>query len=179
MAISATSYEIILPDSRQFVIVNAQPGERVDNLLIINPSPTQVAMIQCYEDIQSVLFDDGGPAYTTHLMKLEMNKGLVTSLISLDGSEVVDHETYVMITSNIMKYHESLHADDLSEETTDQEKEEEEEDICAICLQEFEVGETCVALECNHGYHQECIEKWLQQKNNCPICRAKVFSFFE
>ncbi|MFS7960666.1 putative Zinc finger, RING/FYVE/PHD-type [Helianthus anomalus] len=116
-------------------------------------------MIQCYEDM---LFDDGGPAYTTHLMKLEMNKGLVTSLISLDGSEVVDHETYVMITSNIMKYHESLHADDLSEETTDQEHpvkisgnsddEKEEEDVCAICRQEFETGETNVALECDHGY---------------------------
>ncbi|KAJ0719119.1 putative transcription factor C2H2 family [Helianthus annuus] len=185
MAISASSYEIILPDSRQIIMVNAQPGERVDNLLIMDLSPTQVAMIQYYEDIQSVLFDDGGPAYTTHLMELVTNNESVTGVISLDGSQVVDPDMCVTITSYIMDYHESLHANDLSEETIDQEnsvkigrngdEEKEEEDVCAICLQEFEMSERCTTLECKHRYHQECIEKWLEQKNDCPICRAKVF----
>ncbi|KAJ0901540.1 putative transcription factor C2H2 family [Helianthus annuus] len=166
-------------------MVNAQPGERVDNLLIMDLSPTQVAMIQYYEDIQSVLFDDGGPAYTTHLMELVTNNESVTGVISLDGSQVVDPDMCVTITSYIMDYHESLHANDLSEETIDQENSvkigrngdegKEEEDVCAICLQEFEMSERCTTLECKHRYHQECIEKWLEQKNDCPICRAKVF----
>ncbi|MFS7954807.1 hypothetical protein Hanom_Chr07g00634991 [Helianthus anomalus] len=122
MAISASSYEIIVPDSRQiFVIMKAQPGERVDNLVIINPSPAQVAMIQCYEDIQSMLFNDGGPAYTTHFIELETNNGLVVGLISLDGSQVVDDETCAKITSSIMMYHESLRVDDLSQEMIGQE----------------------------------------------------------
>ncbi|MFS7954808.1 putative transcription factor C2H2 family [Helianthus anomalus] len=188
MAISASTYEITLPDSRQiFVILNAQPGERVDNLVIINPSPAQVAMIQSYEDIQSMLFDDGGPAYTTHLIELEANNGLVAGLISLDGSQVVDDETCAKITSNIMMYHESLRVDDLSQETIGQEHSvkiggksdgaKEEVDVCAICLQEFEMGETYMAFECKHGYHQECIEQWLQKKKNCPVCRANVFPF--
>ncbi|MFS7895949.1 putative transcription factor C2H2 family [Helianthus anomalus] len=134
-----------------------------------------------------MLFDEGEPAYTTRLMEYETNNGLVTGVISLDGSQVVDHETRVMITSYIMKYHESLRADNSSEERTDQEhsvkiegnsdEEKEEVDVCAICLQEFETGETCAGLECEHRYHLGCLEKWLQQRNNCPICRAKVFPF--
>ncbi|KAJ0728573.1 putative transcription factor C2H2 family [Helianthus annuus] len=86
-----------------------------------------------------------------------------------------------------MMYHESLRVDDLSQETIGQEhsvkiggksdEAKEEVDICAICLQEFEMGETYMAFECKHGYHQECIEKWLQKKKNCPVCRAHVFPF--
>ncbi|KAM0010061.1 putative transcription factor C2H2 family [Helianthus debilis subsp. tardiflorus] len=134
-----------------------------------------------------MLFDDGEPAYTTHLMEYETNNGLVTGVISLDGSQVVDHETRVLITNYIMKYHESLRADSSSKARTDQEhsvkiggnrnEEKEEVNVCAICLQEFETCETCAALECEHRYHLGCLEKWLQQRNNCPICRAKVFPF--
>ena len=25
---------------------------------------------------------------------------------------------------------------------------------------------------CKHGYHTECINKWLNTKNNCPICKS-------
>ena len=26
---------------------------------------------------------------------------------------------------------------------------------------------------CKHGYHQECIEKWLKTKRNCPMCKVE------
>jgi hypothetical protein len=110
MATSVPSYEIIFLESRQIVMVNARAGERVDNRLIINPSPTHVATIQYYEDFDS-LFDDGGPAYTTHFVELKPNHRSVVTPTSSDGSNVLDHETCVKITNYIMNY-EALRADD-------------------------------------------------------------------
>ncbi|KAL8131587.1 hypothetical protein AgCh_007500 [Apium graveolens] len=37
---------------------------------------------------------------------------------------------------------------------------------------EFEDGESIGGLHCGHKYHVQCIKKWLQQMNNCPVCKA-------
>lgn len=48
---------------------------------------------------------------------------------------------------------------------------------CAICLGDYEVGDTVVwssNQECPHAYHQECICDWLvkmQPATPCPLCR--------
>ncbi|CAA7040503.1 unnamed protein product [Microthlaspi erraticum] len=48
---------------------------------------------------------------------------------------------------------------------------------CAICLSEFEQGESIQVLEkCHHGFHVKCIHKWLSSRSSCPICRTSIFS---
>ena len=48
---------------------------------------------------------------------------------------------------------------------------------CAICLCEYELGDTIVIscnVECPHAFHQECILEWLvkvQEGTPCPCCR--------
>lgn len=48
---------------------------------------------------------------------------------------------------------------------------------CAICLGDYEVGDTVVWSsneECPHAYHEECICDWLvkmQPETPCPLCR--------
>tara|TARA_B110000908_G_C10248317_1_gene450237 strand:- start:2123 stop:2383 length:261 start_codon:yes stop_codon:yes gene_type:complete len=36
----------------------------------------------------------------------------------------------------------------------------------------YEKGESSnvIVNVCGHGFHHECISKWLQKSNNCPIC---------
>ncbi|KAF9357328.1 hypothetical protein BGX34_009431 [Mortierella sp. NVP85] len=44
---------------------------------------------------------------------------------------------------------------------------------CLVCMSDYEEGENLRALKCKHGFHQECIDKWLTTgANKCPICRA-------
>ncbi|KAL3122020.1 hypothetical protein niasHT_006274 [Heterodera trifolii] len=49
-------------------------------------------------------------------------------------------------------------------------------DECAICLDAYKEGQMiCQIPPCQHNFHSECIDFWVKQHNNCPICRAKTF----
>ncbi|KAI3759816.1 hypothetical protein L6452_07894 [Arctium lappa] len=46
---------------------------------------------------------------------------------------------------------------------------------CIVCLSEVVSGERLAMLErCGHGYHVECLEAWLKDHPNCPLCRTPV-----
>ncbi|GLT68873.1 hypothetical protein SLA2020_410680 [Shorea laevis] len=46
---------------------------------------------------------------------------------------------------------------------------------CIVCLSEIEEGEKVRRLKCNHTFHRDCLDEWLQQFwATCPLCRTKV-----
>ncbi|CAJ1939522.1 unnamed protein product [Cylindrotheca closterium] len=48
---------------------------------------------------------------------------------------------------------------------------------CSICLQMYEPGQTiCLAknTKCKHVFHQDCIEEWLKDHSDCPLCRVRL-----
>ncbi|KAJ3072514.1 hypothetical protein HDU98_003453 [Podochytrium sp. JEL0797] len=48
----------------------------------------------------------------------------------------------------------------------------ESKDKCTVCLMPYEEGDTLRILNCNHGFHSECIDEWLTSHvNSCPLCR--------
>ena len=49
-------------------------------------------------------------------------------------------------------------------------------DLCAICTDEFNVGELVRMLPCNetHTFHKDCIDRWLVQKDACPLCWVSI-----
>lgn len=47
-------------------------------------------------------------------------------------------------------------------------------EVCAVCLDEFCVESEARKMPCSHTYHQNCIVKWLEKSNMCPMCRYKV-----
>lgn len=46
---------------------------------------------------------------------------------------------------------------------------------CPVCLSLFVEGEELRQLNfCKHLFHKSCIDKWLSNHCNCPVCRAFV-----
>ena len=49
----------------------------------------------------------------------------------------------------------------------------ESDDNCAICQEGMKDNEVR-KVGCNHMYHKECIDKWFERSNTCPVCRHNV-----
>lgn len=45
---------------------------------------------------------------------------------------------------------------------------------CNICIDDFQVGQSYVILQCLHYYHEKCIKNWLSRKKTCPFCLSEV-----
>ncbi|KAH7537442.1 hypothetical protein FEM48_Zijuj03G0093200 [Ziziphus jujuba var. spinosa] len=45
---------------------------------------------------------------------------------------------------------------------------------CSICLEEFSARTELLRFGCKHLYHQNCIAKWLENQNSCPLCRRPL-----
>lgn len=46
---------------------------------------------------------------------------------------------------------------------------------CAVCLCEFEDEETLRLIpKCDHVFHSDCIDAWLENHVTCPVCRANL-----
>ena len=45
--------------------------------------------------------------------------------------------------------------------------------FCVICLDNYSENDI-KKLYCNHIYCKNCINKWLQENNTCPICRIDI-----
>ena len=43
--------------------------------------------------------------------------------------------------------------------------------ICVICFSEMETGKE---LPCKHVFHLNCLKRWFEQKQECPMCRLKI-----
>jgi hypothetical protein len=41
---------------------------------------------------------------------------------------------------------------------------------CAICLCDYEEGESLRRLPCGHHFHCRCADKWLGRNKRCPLC---------
>ena len=53
-------------------------------------------------------------------------------------------------------------------------KDESEEELCPICLCDFETGDKVRVLPCQHIYHPECVDNWLVTNKSCPMCKRNI-----
>ncbi len=44
---------------------------------------------------------------------------------------------------------------------------------CSICLNQIKPC-SCFFLDCEHAFHFDCIEKWYNLDETCPLCRCSI-----
>ena len=51
------------------------------------------------------------------------------------------------------------------------------DNMCAICINDYEEGDEIISFDCSHDYHLKCISPWLKenihinQAPKCPLCK--------
>lgn len=46
---------------------------------------------------------------------------------------------------------------------------------CSICLEEIKEDQKITVIRsCQHGFHETCLEPWLQKNSSCPNCRGPL-----
>ena len=59
-------------------------------------------------------------------------------------------------------------------------KENFNNEICSICLEELinyddvENNDEVISLVCNHMFHKKCVDPWIINNKNCPLCKRNV-----
>jgi len=53
-------------------------------------------------------------------------------------------------------------------------EEDDTDQRCPICLHDYKVLDVISRFHCKHNFHKTCAARWLHQKKNCPMCRAKL-----
>ncbi|WP_083232879.1 ankyrin repeat domain-containing protein [Endozoicomonas atrinae] len=51
-------------------------------------------------------------------------------------------------------------------------------DDCCICLDGISGSRSVSISICDHRYHSSCIEQWLKESSDCPMCRRAVFIIY-
>lgn len=45
---------------------------------------------------------------------------------------------------------------------------------CATCLNNFQINDEVIELECGHHFHPICFLPWMKENHTCPVCRHSV-----
>ena len=69
---------------------------------------------------------------------------------------------------------ENLKKFDMSKEYCKKNDDKLEQPNCCVCLTDIEMKMSTVLLPCGHMFHDQCIKKWLEQHNTCPLCRFEL-----
>eukprot|EP00210_Caulerpa_lentillifera_P008683 g8282.t1 len=47
-------------------------------------------------------------------------------------------------------------------------------ETCVVCHEQYKTDDTIVRLPCDHVFHEDCVMRWLNDHNTCPVCRYNL-----
>jgi hypothetical protein len=45
---------------------------------------------------------------------------------------------------------------------------------CSICLSQYETNDAMRTLPCDHAFHKDCIDQWMERSTFCPMCKLSL-----
>ena len=112
----------------------------------------------------NVLYDDNNPA-TTQIV---------------DGFDLLTYEQLNALCDEIGYHKIGVKNIDKVAPATVRMKKNNLDDRCPVCLEDMHKALYMRIIKaCGHEYCGECIEKWLQENKNCPICKIELTEFDE
>jgi hypothetical protein len=64
--------------------------------------------------------------------------------------------------------------DEVTSVITYEGKGDQPSESCSVCLEDFKRGDTLRKLQCGHRFHVMCVDQWLSQSGQCPVCKHQV-----
>lgn len=125
------------------------------------------------------VFDDHWRLADASDWETEMSIQFISSGSHLNSSTLLSEQT----TSTSMKKPPGLSQDALdqlhsevfiySEKGRECTTERKSQD-CSICLESFIEGDKLICLPCEHTFHSDCLDPWVQTCGDCPYCRKVI-----
>ena len=100
----------------------------------------------------------------------EINNSLISNNIININSLSENNSSYDMHKSNY-----DINSQLSSRKLLNIDKLSPEKKTCIICLENFKESDKIINLSCFHMFHNNCIRTWLNDNNNCPLCKNKIF----
>lgn len=108
--------------------------------------------------VSGILLDDNGDEMRLEGMVLKVDDQGVLDLGDVDHLLGADEEAF-----ENLQVAEITSLDELEGQL-----------VCAICQDNFQVGDMVRWLPCEHCFHQECVDQWLHVSTKCPLCECPV-----
>ena len=116
--------------------------------------------------------------YLNRIMRLEerirvLNR-IRTSLINSDSYPALNNELELFDNELIKKRKNGLKQEDIDKIFEFIYEKKKNENICSICIEDFQTGDLIKVLPCKHNFHTNCVNLWLLKNNSCPNCKRKI-----
>jgi hypothetical protein len=101
----------------------------------------------------------------------QLQFGLFAPIGTIGGgiNSFLNKKVNVVVDKNVLKKFRNRQYKFLSDKIKELNK------TCTICLDDYEETSKVKVLPCEHGFHTECITKWLTSENyKCPVCRKEI-----
>ncbi|MCL7035245.1 hypothetical protein MKW94_011873 [Papaver nudicaule] len=115
------------------------------------------------------------------LLQLSLDVGS-QSMDDIDGltyEEMLELDRMGLLQRGLSKETISSHLKTRVRITTSVDSAEKETGICTICQDGYANKDKIGSLDCRHEYREDCITRWLAQKNVCPICKRQGLVIME